>query len=259
MAGSLAWDIGTAVNFEYDEDGFPTVQIDALGEEKSGVAPYDLHSPHGFLSVPVDPDVDDNGTPTLGCTTLFAMEGGRGHAWLCADPRVIVKLPTLQKGEALFYNSLGQFIRMDNKGAISLFTTDDGTTDGKSVYLRIAKDSLQFVAPWGVLIFDAAGFRIRHASGARMALGGIGGIPLGLGSYFKAEAAMVDISGQAVAAGPKGAADPLTKSTPLIAFLTQLIEMLATTPAVSPGSPLLPAASTLTSQLDAIVAQMSSP
>jgi hypothetical protein len=51
------------------------------------------------------------------------------------------------------------------------------TDDGKTVYLKLGKDALRFVAPWGSLRFDESGFHVKTQWDARLDLGGIGGLP----------------------------------------------------------------------------------
>ncbi len=60
MSNCLELDIGLATLSTYDDDGVLTVQVDAYGEGKSGVAPYEQHSPLGILSRCHDPSTDDD-------------------------------------------------------------------------------------------------------------------------------------------------------------------------------------------------------
>lgn len=221
----LGFDVGVVVLSAYDDSGFLGIQPDVYGEGASGVHPYEVQSPHGFLGRPLDPDTDGEGSPTLGCTILYALEGGRGHVWLGSDPRVIPKLPILEKGETLVYASNGHFIRLDKDGAISIFTTEDGTPNGRSVYLQVAPDGLRFFAPWGTLKFDATGFHVVDASGARLDLGGIAGVPV-VGSYASLKAGIVSTSGSIIASGGAGATQPLAYATPLVEILTLLLVLI---------------------------------
>jgi hypothetical protein len=256
MTGALNFDIGIATLSVYDHDDFPGVQIDPLGD--GGIQDYEVHSTYGFLAKPLDPATDGAGNPTQGCTVLYALEGGKGHAWLCSDPRVTPLLPALRPGESLMYAAGGQFIRLhatdgDTPGAITLFTSDDGTVNGQNVYLQVARDALRFVAPWGTITFDASGFHLVTDSGARLDLGAIGGVPL-IGSYASLSAGMVDISGSVVAAGADGPAQPLTYATPLIQILAQLITVVSAINATTTGAP----AAALTALLPTVIAAATS-
>lgn len=65
-------------------------------------------------------------------------------------------------------------------------------------------------APWGVFRWGPEGLHITHASGARLDLGGIGGLSVAgvnLGSYIKMTAASIHINGSAVGLGPAPAAN----------------------------------------------------
>lgn len=117
----------------------------------------------------------------------------------------------------------------NNDGSLSLFTTDDNTDTGKSVYLRVAKDGFAFVAPWGTLKFDGTGLHVLHSSGASFDLGGIYGLPSPLdqlGSYVKMSAAMIEGECSAASFG-SGVADPLAASTPTLAAIAALQTELA--------------------------------
>lgn len=97
-----------------------------------------------------------------------------------------------------------------NDKSIYLYTTNDGTPTGKGVYLRIAPTALEFYAPWGRLVFDASGFHAVTASGARLDLGGIGGLPgplSALSSYATLSAASVKAEGSVVFLGAGSAYD----------------------------------------------------
>ncbi len=81
--------------------------------------------------------------------------------------------------------------------------------DGQTIYLRIAPDALRFVAPWGTLRFDASGFHAKTQWGARLDLGGVGGMPApvsAMSSYATVSAHTVKLDGLALlgAAGPSG-------------------------------------------------------
>ncbi len=117
-------------------------------------------------------------------------------------------------------------------GSINIFTTDTNTRDGKSVYLRIGTgsdtnglpDGLSFVAPWGTLKFDSAGFRVVHKSGASFELGGILGMPAPLdviSSYIRMNAGTINGTCSASSFGVTGQT-PLAQSIPTLASFTAL-------------------------------------
>ncbi len=109
-------------------------------------------------------------------------------------------------------------------GSINIYTTSDNTTDGDSVYVRVAPDGILFNAPWGVIRWDSTGFHILHSSGASFDLGGIYGMPAPLdqiSSYCKIQAGTFNTSATSTSNGV-GAVFPLTNATALQAALTSL-------------------------------------
>jgi hypothetical protein len=135
-------------------------------------------------------------------------------------------LPGLKADEPIMLGPAQNFVRLDHDGNVSLYTTDDGTADGKSVYAQVRPDGFRFVHPHGKMVLDKTGFHVLHSSGARVDLGAIGGLPPpldALGSYAKLSAATVTIEGAAIALGTAaGAPDPVARATPTLAVLTAL-------------------------------------
>lgn len=232
----LEFDFGVVAFTDYDEDDFLGFQADLPGEN-AGAPPAEALSPYGLRSRPRDPETDPEGRIGLGCGMLYIRNGDHRHAMALVDPRE-TSLPALRKGETMLYAAPGQFVRLHEDGAISLFTTDDGTPAGRSVYLQVAPDALRFNAPWGVLTFDAAGFHVRTHSGARIDLGGVevDGLPFPGGSYAKVQAGVVDVKGSAVAIGGGGETHALAHAAPLVSLLTRLLEILGTAVTVSGGA-----------------------
>lgn len=155
--------------------------------------------PSGIISRP--PKVQ----PGAAAAQVVCLEGGDRDVCLGAqDARGRELAGLIKDGEfcAFAAGELGisqASLLMKQDGSINLFTTDTNTRDGKSVYLRIATgtndqglpDGFSFVAPWGTIKFDSAGFRIAHKSGAAFELGGILGMPAPLdaiSSYCKVTA-----------------------------------------------------------------------
>lgn len=224
----LEWKLGACVATFYDEDDVLRAQPDALGDNPQ-VEAYELHSPFGSLARPFDSAVDPDGKPTEGqmCNLLTATEdGGEQHAWLAGDPRIIARLPLLKHGERIEYGSAGQFTRYHADGGISHFTTDDGTPDGRSVYSQVRPDGFRWVGPWGKLVFDATGFHVLTAGGARIDLGSIGGLPApldALTSYAKITAAIIQQEFTVAAEGSvAGIPEPIAKATSTLAALTAI-------------------------------------
>lgn len=276
MAGQfesyLAWDLYKATFSETDQDGFLVVQPDHYGEKNGGGPPGEVHFPFGFWSNPLDPDVDSAGNVGEGCNAFIAWEGSEPHVLLGSDPRVTPLLPNRVKGESGIYGAKGNFVRCQVDGAVTMYTTADATTAGQVIYRRAAPNGFADVAPWGRQTFDANGWRVVTASGARFVMGGIGGLsaPLGaIDSYAKLSAATVRIQGTVITLGPAtGVSDAVAKATPALtsldaiqAALTAVSALLAamqaaivavpagTTPAPGPGPGALAAAITAATAL----------
>jgi hypothetical protein len=152
--GALGFDIGLSVASIYDADGFLGVQVDAYGEQQSGVRDYELHAPFGFLSRPLDPSTDAQAQPvaTGACQVLYAMEGGRGHAWLSNDPRVIPLLPKLDKGGSIQYcATLGSFAKFSGTGAYQV-----QVASGQTITLQTLGGVAVTIGPTGITIGNGA-------------------------------------------------------------------------------------------------------
>lgn len=122
-----------------------------------------------------------------------------------SDSRTQEMYGQLDDGESAFFASDGQARALFKKdGSVSLYTTDDNTATGKGVYLKISPTAFEFFAPWGRLVFDPTGFHAVTTSGARLDLGGIGGLPgplSAIGSYATLSAASVKCEGSIVFLG----------------------------------------------------------
>lgn len=160
----------------------------------------------GFISRPGKPV---SGKVSAKC---IALRRGSTDAIIASeDLRGNALKGNLDNGEACAYaggpEGTGQARTLWKKdGSVTQYTTDDNTDAGKSVYFRTAIDGFQWVAPWGVMKWDATGFHLVHQSGASFDLGGIGGMPPPLdqfGSYIKLQAAALSVqtAGQALGVG----------------------------------------------------------
>ncbi len=169
--------------------------------------------------------------PNEGDRVVVAIPAGYGYSPGC--PVIIAicgpnpkALPGQKPNEPVLLGPAHNYVRMDAKGNVSLFTTDDGTETGKSVYAQIRPDGFRFIHPYGKMTLDKTGFHVLHSSGARIDLGAIGGMPPpldALGSYAKVSAATVSIEAAAVAVGaPGGVPDAVARATSTLAALSAL-------------------------------------
>lgn len=257
----MHWSLVTAEITKLDGADFVGVQPSGLGE-RPGLAPFELLHPYGFASRPVAPDPDGTG-----CSMLTAEQGSQGFAWLANDPRIQAKLPNLRAGESIQYGPTGQFVRCHEDGSITLATTEDATTDGHSIFLRVSptvtepsgriRGGLEFVSPWGTLTFGPDGFHAIHSSGARLDLGAIGGLPAPLDtmtSYATLTAAVASIQASSVAQGTDGGAAhtaALTALTTLLGVMAAAIDAKAGAPSATAAA--VTAAAATIQQIGAVV------
>ncbi len=261
------FDIGNVVASIYDADGYLGIQIDAEGSEAStptanatpgggGVRDYESVQPAGVFYRPIDPVADASGTldATKAGQVLYFLEGGRGFALPLGDPRITAILPTVAGGSTLLYSACGSFVRLEGsgpaQGQISIYTTDDGTTDGYVVGFNVWPTEIRMIPPGGGRhTADVTGFRWVDGSGARMTLGTQGGSVPGVDAVFDIMADAATLDAQYVALGRKGALGrgPAVRGdqlqtllvAPLLTALQAIattVEALAAAPAVN-GSP----------------------
>lgn len=205
---------------EYDEDGFLGIQCDPDGDGSVGVPAYEFAGPFGLYSRPLDPELGADGTSVaLGSQLLTLVEGQEWTGIPLHDPRVVIQLPALQKGETIVHGSRYNFVRFHADGRISQMCTDDGTPNGKALIAEQAPDGWTWSAEWALLRNNALGLYYRHASGARIEAGSISGLPAPFGSlssYAKLVAGLIEINGTAVQLGT-GAFQPAAKATAALA------------------------------------------
>ncbi len=236
----IDWDLAVGTFSGYDLDDGLGIQVDGLGEKASGLSPFETLFPLGFLARPMDPETAPDGTPIRGCTVLRGWLGNRGFVLPMTDPRLPGTLPVLQKGESMMFGFAGQFIRCKADGSIALYTTSDGTTDGKAVSLELSPDrGLEIQMPWGRLTLGPNGFHVTTAK-ARLDLNAIAGLPAPfdiIGSMATIQADMVVVNGGIVKIGP-GPTDATMKYTANMAALSAITSALAAiaSAAAAPGN-----------------------
>lgn len=183
----------------------------------------------GYASRPPNPDAG-----VAACQGVVIARGGRDTCIASQDARGQQLAGILKPGESCMYGAgadglaQGRVICKQD-GSVTLFTTNDNTSDGKSVYLRIKPTAFEVVAPWGTLKFDDTGLHVLHSSGASFDLGGIYGLPAPLdqiSSYVKCQAATVNLASSAQSFGA-GAGQPLASATSVTAALTTISTALA--------------------------------
>lgn len=227
----LVFDIGACVQTDFDEDDFLVAQPDGISQEPR-LGGYELHAPFGLFSRPLDPETGPNGQVVEGgaCNLLTATQGDETHAWFLGDPRIVKLLPLPKKGQSGLYGSSGAFMRVTPDGKITSWTTTTNAPEGQGVFFQVAPDGLVFSAPWGTWRFDATGWHVRTASGARHDMGGIAGMPApldALSSYNTLRAHMCSVEGSAVSQGTDGGATNEAAVAALLVWVTAVTAALA--------------------------------
>jgi hypothetical protein len=176
------------------------------------------------------------------------------------DVRLNQAFPNPEPGDVVVVGYGSNFVKLGIDGRISVATTTDGTPQGQLVQVQLAGDGLVVLGPWGKITYGQEGLHLLHYSGARIDLGGIGGLPppldaLGLGSYAIVSAAMVKVQSTAVTLGPAGGLpEPLIKS---LALLTALGVTPLGTPLPAGVAPALTLAAAAMTALGAVATNLS--
>lgn len=181
--------------------GLITAQLGDVVEEQaeSQAAKWVQHV--GFASRPAIP-TPQNAAAQAYCITQSDYD-------ICiasSDQRTSAMYGQLKDGETSLFASTGQARCMAKAdGSISLMTTSDNTKDGAMVAIRVLPTAIQFIAPWGKLVFDATGLHVLTLAGARLDLGAMIGLPAplsSLSSYATISAGIVNCDGSSVNLGP---------------------------------------------------------
>lgn len=185
----------------------------------------------GFASRPSDAQ---SGKSSAQC--LAFEQGDRDIIFATKDIRGQEIYGNLSAGETVMYapgaDGEGQAkVSLKGDGSVTLFTTDDNTSDGNGVYLRLDKNALSFIAPWGRMVFDKTGFHVEIQNGASLDLSGVNlpGPLAGMSSSAKISASIISVDGPSVLLGPS----TLNGGS---AFMAAAYGLL---PPVAPGIPIL--------------------
>jgi hypothetical protein len=242
---------GTSV----DADGYPQAQHNEDGEQ--GGPALQVVGPLGFISMPLDPVMDNDGVepdPAQSAMSLRMTQGSRGFSFPLMDPREIALIPLPLPGERLWHSAFGSFVRHHADGSVSIATTDAGgaPTDSsgnqaQSIALRLTPTGRECFGPFGRENFDAMSWRLTHAGGTRVAFGAVSGLPgpmSGGQSYARIEAGIIELNGQAVSIGPGDSPhQTVAWALPLVTILQQIgttmeaiVVAMGTITTASPGA-----------------------
>lgn len=230
------------VGTKYDQDSFITALPDTNGDTSSFGA-IEAYHPYGFAGRP--DDLDANGA----CNAFFETDERKCYSIFLNDGRAQALLPEVLPGESFQYGAFGNFVRCHRDGRVSLFTSDDGTVNGRTIALTLGPQFMTFNAPWGNFRFDATGFHLLHISGARIDLGACGGLPAplsALAAYAKISAPLVHIEGSAVNIGSAtGIAAPVAKGDLVVITLAEISAALVAIGAALTATESIPGANAI--------------
>lgn len=139
------------------------------------------------------------------------------------DIRLNQAFPNPKPGDVVLVGYGSNFVKLGIDGRISIVTTKDGTPNGAMMQIQLRPDGFAVLGDWGKLSLDEGGLHVLTHTGARIDLGGIGGLPSPLdelGSYASLAAAICKLEATTVILGPRtGIAQPVAKSLALEALL----------------------------------------
>lgn len=198
-----------------------------LGSAESGEmqsAEAEVWGSPGIISVPALPDKTANNTDSAQC--LYFSRNNQNIVFAVRDTRTMSRAGNITPGETCVYapNGKGRVLLKKND-AVTLVTED---ADGGNITFTISPTGMYFKSPFGKMTFDATGFHVANATGARIDLSAIGAPgPLAsvIGSSCTIAASSVSINSGTINLGPS-----------MGAFLPAIYGV---TPVVSPGIPVL--------------------
>lgn len=243
------WDVGIGLVTAYDVDGFSSTQLDVPGEQNAGVAPYENHFPYGIYARPLAPTFDGNGNPDPATANqvLYALEGGKGHAWPLENPLVVQLLPTIQPGETLFYGPKGQIIRTTLDGQMTVWCPAPDGSGQPDFNMSWGSEGVTWVGRWGTFKHDDSGVHFATTAGATIDIGGVSGLPgpmSSVGSSVAVQAGNISLTGNVTIGGGQLGVAPgvngtfmLAKLAAIDAALKAIIQLIPTGIAPTSGGP----------------------
>jgi len=274
---------------EFNPDSFLLCQPDGYSDE--GSDPIEALPPGGTWYRPRDPDPETG----IGCPMLAVYDGGKSWTMPLLDTRVAPKLGELPKGSFVAYGDTGAAViplisidgdsglirlRRDeatevivDRGAVSLYTTEDKTETGRPVFFTVRDDGFAWEAPFGRASFNSRGFHVKEHGGARLDIGSLtmpSPIPSSFSTYATLQAAIVSLRAGIVSLGPDTLPrDVIALATPIVAMATALAAFCeAIVPAIAtavvgcvpvtpgPGGPSVVFAGTMAAPLAALSAAL---
>lgn len=164
------FEIGTDIlTTDIADNGTVTAQTGDVVTKEVGGANAEWWQHVGFASRPARSEPG-----TAACQAVKLNRGDHDTCIASRDLRGQAIYGNLKDGEACVYAPGAQGkVSFKADGSVTLYTTDDNTPNGNGVYLKLAPDKLQFIAPWGTLTFDETGIHVTTTSGATWDMGSL--------------------------------------------------------------------------------------
>lgn len=261
--GVVEFDFGLCADSSFDADGHPELGLDHYGPvgQASGAKGAHVH-PFGFDSRPLDPVATSDGTPTNGCSMLVMHDGDRMNMMPLEDPRVVAKLPKQRKGGSRQYCAAGNFAMFEGEDPAG-----NDLAGGYTIGVKYAGGKKSHVLSMAIRTDGKEECSFKHGEGHGF-VATAGGKRSAIlrnaagDGYFETNDKGNVINGTTKVNGGMSvggaSAIPVALAKPLIALLGEILTLMATTPGVAPGAPLIPAAAALAGQLASIESQMMS-
>jgi hypothetical protein len=197
----------------------------------------DYFCPLGLSALPAAATRGADGSVTAHAEALVCrgVPGTTGVAINMRDERAGDAFGMLHPGDTCIHATgplHGAMVLAREDGRATLLTSEDGTITGRTVFCEVAPGTTEepggnfrVVGPFGKMTMGSNGFHVRHYTGARLDLGGIGGSALpgplsSLGAYVTVSAPIMRFECSALAIGTGTGSDAVAKSTAVVAALT---------------------------------------
>lgn len=244
---------------DYDEDGHLQLQTDSPGiDGTEGTQAAEALLPEGYHARPLDPDKGAKGEIGLGAPGIRITIGDRRYVIPLGDPRDVVdgKIPKLKKGGKMVAGGAG-----DHRSVLMIDGEDPaGAKKPGSIMISASysKGGVKKSLGLSMNVRDegAEDISLVHGDGARVTIDKDGtSVTAPNGKHFLSVANDGNVLAGATKAqgsltvGEQVAAQAVVKGPELMALLTQLITIVSSITAVTPGA----AAAALLPQLPTIM------
>ncbi len=171
----LTWDIEDVLGTSRGSTGVPMLQI---GDVKTGTVVSNnttLWGVAGMLHFPAPPSAG------VSAPQAIVLKTSSGDIAIAMRDTANAKLSGQMKmGETAVFATVGMARALFKaNGEIVLFTTDDNTSSGQSIFLSVGPEGVKIGTPWGALTLTKDGVQLVSSGGSWCLLGSNGSATLG--------------------------------------------------------------------------------